>query len=124
MLTNMLTTMLFNTKQTFFEFQNASNLNTTGLDNLFVYVADVVPIFFPMMFLSLFIIIMAGTYFSQSRLTGRGDFGGSFAVAGFITTGVAFAVNLIDGVVNTETLGVLVSVTIIGIIYLFINKPR
>jgi len=117
----MLNTILTHTTQTFFEFQNATN--TTNLNNLFVYVAEVVPIFFPMMFFSLFIIILVGTYFSQNRLTGRGDFGGSFAIASFITAGIAFAVNLIDGVVDSVTLGILCSLVIIGIIFLFINKP-
>lgn len=120
----MLNNIMFYTKQTLFEFQNSTNLNTTNLDNLFVYVAEVVPIFFPMMFFSLFIIILVGTYFSQSRTTGRGDFGGSFAVASFITAGIAFAVNLIDGVVDGVTIGILSSLVIIGIIFLFINKPR
>ena len=116
---------LFTITQTLFEFQNSTNTNRTGLDSLFIYVAQTVPIFFPFMLFSLWIIVLAGTYFSASRLFGKSDFAGSFAVASFITMIAGFTLNLIDNLIDLYTLSILVAINVIGIIFLYVNtRPR
>ena len=92
-----------------------TDVNTTeGLHKLLVYVSDVVPIFVPMMLFSFFLIFTLGIYFSQMRLRGRGNFFVAVAVGSYITTLLAFAMSLIEGLISREI--ILIVLTITGIV--------
>lgn len=93
-----------------------------GLDQLFYYVADVVPIFIPLVLFAFFTIICLGSFFAQKRFSGRGDFFSSFAVAGYVTTVLAFLFSMIPDLVNPFTIAVCVVISIIGTLLLFVSR--
>jgi len=103
-------------------YQTLTEFNATGMDGMLVYVSTVVPIFIPLVLFSFFTIITLATYFSQRRLTGRGNFFSSLSVAGFSTTILAFIMTLIPDLINTLTLVVTVSITIVAVIILLLTK--
>lgn len=110
--------MIFNTYRTF------SNWNKTGLDQMFVYASDTVPIFTPMLLFSLFMITMLASYFSSKRLGADGDFAASFAVAGFITAIVALVLSLMPGMIHVSVTVITIIVAILGVLFLYFSKRR
>ena len=104
------------TYETFTEF------NDSSIAGLFLYPAQVVPAFVPLILVSLFLVALMTTYFSQRRLTGRGDFTSSFAVSGYFVTVVAFIMSLITNLVNIITVTICLSISIVGTILLLISK--
>ena len=104
------------TYQTFTEF------NDTSIAGLFLYPAQIVPAFVPLVLVALFLVTLMTTYFSQRRLTGRGDFTSSFAVAGYFVTVIAFIMSLVSNLVNIVTVTICLSVAIVGTILLLISK--
>lgn len=105
-------------------YQTFSEYNQTDLAGLFTYPAQVVPQFIPMVLMAIFFITIMGTYFSQKRLTGRGDFFASFAVAGFFTAVIAFVMTLVENLINVQTLVIAASVALIGLILLLTNTNK
>ena len=108
--------MIYQAYQTFTEF------NQTGMAGLFLYPASVVDIFIPMVLFTMFVVILLATYFSQKRLTGRGDFFASFAVAGYFVAILSFLMSLVDGLINGATILTCLIVAVIGTIILLISK--
>jgi len=109
--------MIFKTYQTFVEY------NQTGASATLTYVASVVPIFIPVLLFSFFIISLLSSYYFTKRFGGNGNFMGSFAVAGYLTTLVAFSMTLIDGLINTTTVVTCLVVAIVGtLMLLFTNR--
>jgi len=109
--------MIFQVYQTFAEY------NQTGAEATLTYVADVVPIFIPLVLFSFFIITMLSSYYFTKRFGGNGNFIGSFAVAGYLTTLVAFSMTLIDGLINSVTVVTCLVVAIVGtLLLLFSNR--
>ena len=100
------------------------DFNITGIEGLLLYATDVVPVFIPLALLSLFLIVMFGTFFSQKRITGSSDFLSSFAVAGWFTTIIAFTLSMTVGLINLLTLTICLVVSIIGAILLIISGDR
>ena len=64
-------------------YETFQEFNVTGIEGLFTYPAQIVPIFTPLVLFMVFSIVLMGTYFSQRRVGKGGDFFASFAVAGF-----------------------------------------
>ena len=91
---------------------------------MFVYVADVVPIFIPLFLFSFFVIITIASYFSSKRLSNDGDLAASFAVAGFSTFVLALVMSLIPGLIPTYTVLIVLGIAILGILFLFFSKRR
>jgi hypothetical protein len=110
--------MVIQAYQTFQEF------NQTDLAGLFLYPANTWGGFIPLVLSGLFIIVMLSTFFSQRRLTGKGDFFASFAVAGFFTAIIAYLMTLIDGLISTFTLTITIVVAILGVILLFVSREK
>jgi hypothetical protein len=98
--------------------------NITGISGLFLYAADVLPSFMPMVFFAIFMIAMLGTFFAQKRLEGRSDFLSSFAAASWFTTIVAFILSLVPDLVNFFTLSVLIVLSIISGVLLLTSGER
>ncbi len=98
--------------------------NVTEPSGLFTYPAEVVPQFIPMVLFALFSITLMATFFSQKRLSGKGDFFASFAVAGYFVSIVAFFMTLVDGLINLPTLVICFSIALVGSIFLLIGKDR
>lgn len=100
------------------------SFNITGIEGLLLYAAEVVPIFIPLALLSLFLIVLFGTFFSMQRVSGKSDFLSSFAVAGWFTTIIAFILSLNVGLVNLLTLTICIVVSVIGAILLITSGDR
>ena len=98
--------------------------NQTGLEGLFTYPASVWEGFIPLTLFALFSIVLMSTFFSQKRLTGKGDFLASFAVASFFATVVSFIMSLSDGLVTLPTLITCLAVTIVAVILLLVSRDR
>lgn len=100
-----------------------STINNSGLEGIFVYVNEVTSgLFSSMLLFTLFMIVAMGTYFSAQRTTGDGDFVASFAVAGYITTGAAFIMLLIPGLMTVPTALLALTVSVIGTVWLWFDK--
>lgn len=106
------------------EYQTFTEFNNTGLDGLFLYPAEVVPAFIPLVLFACFSIALLATYFSQKGLTGRGDFVSSFAVAGYFIAIISIVMTLTPNLINVGTLVICVSISILGTILLLISRDR
>lgn len=93
-----------------------------GIHRTFLYVAEVVPIFFPLILMAFFLISLLGIYFSQRRLTGQGDFFVAFAVAGYLVTLLAFAFSLFEGLIGSSVVIICVVVSLVATALLFITR--
>lgn len=98
--------------------------NVTGIEGLFTYVAQVVPIFIPLLLFAVFMITMLGSFFSQKRLEGKSDFLSSFAVAAWFTTIIAFVLSLVPNLVNLLTISVCIVTSVISAILLLTSGDR
>jgi len=98
-----------------------TEFNQTGIAGLFLYPSAVWAGFIPLVLFALFSIVLMSTYFSQKRLTGRGNFNSSFAVAGYFTAIVALVMTLTEGLINLPTLTICIVIAIIGTILLLIQ---
>jgi len=98
--------------------------NQTDLAGLFTYPAEIVPAFIPLVLFALFIVTLLSTYFSQRRLTGRGDLFSSFAVASYFTAIIAVVMSLISNLIDVTTVTVTIVLAIVGTIFLFTSKDR
>jgi len=106
-------------------YQTFTEYNKTGMIALFQYPAQlelVEFIFTPLFLLTIFMIALLTTYFSQIRSKGTGDFFASFAAAGYFTVIVALIMSLADGLINSTTLVVTIAVSVIGTFILLISK--
>lgn len=116
---NMLNTMLFKA------FQTISDYNTTkGPHVTLLQMPNDVSggWFVPLLLFVLFTIVNMGTYFSQKRLFGKGDFVASFCVAGFFTAIIAIIMTAMPNVINTFTVVIAIVVAIIGFVWLIISR--
>lgn len=85
--------------------QNTNFNFTSGVDQLFLYVASEVPEFFPMVLAAFFLVIFLGGMFSEQRRAGREEFLKWGSIGSLLTMGLAtiFAITsgLIGGLVLT-----------------------
>lgn len=79
-------------------------------------------IFTPLVLFAFFVVICLGSFFSWQRTTGRGDFVVSFAVAGYVTFGLAIILSLADGLINISTIVTVLVIAIVGTIWLYLSK--
>lgn len=103
-------------------YQTLREYNQTDLAGLFTYPASVVPIFIPLVLFAVFVVTLLSTFFSEKRLRGQGDFFSSFAVAGYFTAVIAFAMSMTEGLIDITTIVITVVVAIIGTILLFATR--
>lgn len=103
-------------------YETLNQANVSSASGIFIYVADVVPVFTPMLLFTLFIITLLGTYYSQKRLERGSSFLTSFAVAGYVTVVIAYSMMLIPGFINVLTLSVVTVVAIISTLLVLLHK--
>jgi len=97
-------------------------VNTSeGIHTTFIYAAEIVPQFVPMMLFSLFIIVALGGYFAQLRISGRGNFAVSFTAGAFVTTVSAFVLSIVPHLVPISVLLTCVGILIVGVIWLMFS---
>lgn len=97
---------------------------TTGIDQMFVYVAGEVSVFVPLLLLTLFLIVFLGGLFAQQRREGSRDSAQWFAIAGFVTSTIALFMLLIEGLTNVFTVSVVVVVAIAGMTWFLFTKDK
>lgn len=97
---------------------------TEGLDQLFFYTASQVPIFLPMVLFGLFMVVMLGGFFTQQRQTGKGDITMWMAIGGYITTGAAFILSLIEGLLSLQTVIIILVITIFLTTLYLLSRDR
>lgn len=88
------------------------NENITGLDNLFSYTSGQIPLLIPGILFMVWIIIALGGYFSQERSRGKGSFAMWNTIAGVIVSISSFILFLTPGLMNLETLTIIITITI------------
>lgn len=94
--------------------------NKTSILGIISYVNEIVPIFTPLMLFALWIIILLGSYYSQIRTRGYGDFLGSFAVANLVVAVLSIVMTLSpEPIINIPTVLICITLAIIGVAILF-----
>lgn len=104
-----------------------ATLNTKNVTNdyseILVYVNEITNgLFIPLVLLAFFTIICFGSYFSMQRISGRGFFIGSFAVASYMTFGLSVLLALKDGLITTFVIVVILAVSVIATALLMLSK--
>lgn len=99
-----------------------TDFNATAPDGIIQYAVSIVPILPALILFSFFIIVMLASYFSEKRMTGKGNLSIAFAVAGLLTVIFATLLSIIPGIVNGFELAVCIVIAIIGIIQMFIPR--
>jgi len=106
-------------------YQTFQSFNQTGLAGLLTYPAAVVPQFIPMLLFAIFSITFMGTFFGQSRISGRsGDFFSSFAVAGFFTMMISILMTLVQGLIGIPTVAICMGISVVSALLLLVTKAR
>ena len=106
--------------ETIFEYTNRTNVS--GILGTWSYVANIVPIFTGFFLFFLWCIATFGTYFSQIRLRGFGDFIGSACVGSIFIAVVAIVMFMIPvPIIDQTTTIIAVVVGFVGVVGLFMN---
>lgn len=111
-------------KTMFYAWNTLNEFNGSGVTQFFTYPASIWSGFIPLVLLALFSIVMMSSFFSQKRLTGKGDFYASFAVAGFFIAVVSSVMMLVDGLINLQTVVICIAIAIIATILLLTSKDK
>lgn len=103
--------------------QNTNFNFSSGIDQLFLYIASEVPMFFPAVLFAFFMVIFLGGIFAEQRRSGREEFLKWGSIAGLITTGLSTIMGITSGLVNTSTMTITALVAIIFMLgYAWNNK--
>jgi len=104
--------------------QEIGDVNVSeGMHKILIYVADIEPIFFPLLLFAIFIILAIGSYLLQKNTTGRGDLKASLAASGFVTTLIAYVLSLIP-LIDVFTLVICFVLTAFFVLLLLLPKTR
>ena len=103
-----------------------ADVNTSeGMHVIFTYANDVTGgLLVNATLFAFFVIIMMSTYFSQQRVSGKGDMPSSFAVAGYLTGGLAILFSLIPNFINTTSVVMVIVIATIGTLWLFLSRGK
>ena len=100
-------------------YDQLETVNATNITAILGYTSSINPGFFPLMLFGLFVIVTLGSYFSQKRLSGTGDFFGSATVGSYLTTIVALFLFFMPGVLDIYTVVVSIGISM-GLTILFL----
>jgi len=98
--------------------------NITGLDGIFVYVANEVPIFVPAFLLSTWLIVSLLIYFGTRKFSGQADFFSAAASAGFLTCVLGTVMTFTPGIINLYSLSTTIAIAIFSFIFLWVKRNR
>ena len=99
-------------------YQTLNDFNGTGVEGLFQYTSEIVPIFFPLVLLGFFLVVLMSVYLKSERR----DFISAFAVASILTSIVSFLIGMIPGVLPSIVVIICFVISIIAVILLFTNQ--
>lgn len=106
-------------------YKEISDFNTTGgIESLFQYSAEVVPVFIPLVLFAVFLVATLGSYFARMRsnFDKKGDFPASFAVGSWITAIIAVTLSLFENLIRTSTVVTTIALAITGMIWLYVSR--
>lgn len=98
---------------------------TSDITQLLIYVNDITGGLFMNLFLfSFFLISALGSFFIQDRTVGKADISVSFAVASYLTTGLAFILMLRDGLIAVPVVGICIAISALSTLWLFFSSGK
>ena len=104
-------------------YRELSSFNATEGPHVILQAAtDAVPILPGLILFGLFCVALFGSFFTQKRLTGQGNFPASFAVAGYFVTIVAFVMTRIPDIISMWTVAICLIVSVLGTLWFFISE--
>ena len=103
-------------------YKTLEQINQTGINGILATSSDAVPLLPALILFALFIILSFGAYFSTVRRIGYASMPSVFAVAGFVTTVIAFMMSIIPNFINTLTIGFCVIIEIGFVFWLYLSK--
>jgi len=108
-----------------FNIPNITSAGTdTGIDDFIILTIAEVPIFTPMFLFFVFSIVLVGGITAQKRRSVTIDLPMWVAVASLSTFLISFPLTLSTGLIDTFTLSIVVSVTLMSGIWLFLDRSR
>lgn len=105
---------------------NFPNVTITGIDKGMKEIFNEVPSYIPMLLLFIFMVVLVGGITSQKKRTGYSDIPMWSTIAGMSTLMVGLPLTLMigGGLINSLTLGIVITITIISGVWLFMNRNR
>jgi len=97
---------------------------SVGIYAVFQYVAEIVPIFFPLVLFCLFIIFTISSFILQKDQTGRSNLFSSLVVGAYLTTVTSFVMNLIPGLLNPLIPIITIVISMIMTLVFFLTKRK
>lgn len=97
---------------------------SVGIHAVFQYVAEIVPIFFPLLLFALFIVYTVGSFLLQKEQTGNSNLFSSLVVGGYLTAITAFVINLIPGLVNPLVPVITLVISLILTLVFFVTRRK
>lgn len=102
-------------------------LNTVNasqdVSELLIYVNDLTDgLAMPLVLIAFFLVAFLGNFFLQLRFRGTGRIDFSFAVAGFVTFGLAVLMSLKNGLLAPQYLFISLAVAILGAFILYLTR--
>lgn len=104
-------------------YQTIQEYNATGLDGIFVYLANAVPAFIPMVLTAIFFISTLGIYLGTKRY-GTGDFWAAATAGSFVTSIIATIFTFTSGMIGLQVLLPFVAITIFFFIMMMEKRER
>jgi len=96
-----------------------------GLQVPLVYVNEITNgVFINMLVFAVFIIISMGIFYAQQKKTGEGDLPVALGVGSIATFGFMVFLSLVPGLVNSTTFAIGLVITLVCILWLFLDKKQ
>lgn len=105
-------------------YETLSSVNTAeGMHTLFIYANTITTGWFMrLVLMGLFFIVLLGSFYARRTELGQGDIAVSFVVASFVTLIGGVVLSLIPGLIDMFTVGVIIAVFAISLLFLFLGK--
>lgn len=95
---------------------------TDGIDDALIDVITEIPSFVPMLLTFIFFLVLISGSLRQQRRTGVIDFPLWLTLASVSTLMVALPMTLVSGIINLQTLAIVVTITILSGVWLFLGR--
>lgn len=106
-------------------YRTLDDVNTSaGIHTIFQYSAETVPILVPLILFAAFIISCVGSFYAQTRFSGKGNLPASFAVGGLFISALSIFLSFIPGMINLPTIATCGAIAIAGVLWLFFNSTN
>jgi hypothetical protein len=99
-------------------------LNITGIDGIFVYLAQNDPIFVPAMLIFIWLVVTLIIYFGSRRWQGNSDFFVASAAGGFFAFILAVMLTLTTGIIGLSSIIIMLAITGVSVIASMIKRNR